>query len=290
MPNQRVLIIEYLLDKKHYKKYDSYIFGSSRVGYLNPNRIKDFNTYNMTYSEGIPHEHLLVIKFFLKHHFPIKHLLIGLDEFSYQVPFSRHDNQFGAKSHYLVTNTSLYDFYKFFFFRKATKYDKEHFLNKFIRYATVRQSEKIYDVIHNQKTFYMNIKEKNNHNQKYINNEKFTKPTPYVGNELEDTINDIKEIVKLAKENNIELHMYINPIHHTTYDFTNKTLLKKFREKLSHITSYYDFSHPSYISKDNGYWDDTSHFNMEVGRMILSKIYDKNSTIKNFGVFVKKVD
>jgi hypothetical protein len=290
IPNQRVLIIDYLLDKNHYKNYNSYIFGSSRVGYLNPFHIKKFKTYNMTYAEGLPHEHLLILKFFLKHHFPIKHLLIGLDEFSYQVPFSRHDNQYASKSHYLVTNTSLYDFYKFYFFRQITKYDRKHFINKFIKNKPIKYTNKIYNRIYNQKDTYLNIKQPNNHNQQYENDPKFLNPTPYVGLELKNTLKDIKEIVKLAKQHNIELHIYINPIHHTTYDFTNKTLLKIFREKLSHITSYYDFSYPSYISKDNGYWNDTSHYNYNVGNMILDKIYNKNSTIKDFGIFVKKVD
>ena len=286
-PNQRVMIIDYLLDKKHYSNYNSYIFGSSRVGYLNPFLIKDFKTYNMTYAEGLPHEHLLIIKFFLKNHIPIKHLLIGLDEFSYQVPFSRHDNQYGSKSHYLVTNTSLFEFYKFYFCHKPLKTDGKHFINKFIKHKTIKYSDKIYNEIYNQKKIYTNVEPPHNHNKEYEDNPRFSIPTPYVGMELKDTINDIKEIVRLAKQNDIELHIFINPIHHATYNFTSKPLLKEFKRQLKQIIDYYDFTDPSFISKDNGYWEDTSHYNINVGNMILDTIYN-HKKIDGFGKYIQK--
>jgi hypothetical protein len=289
IPNQRVLIVQHLLIDKYYKNYNSYIFGSSRVGNINPLLIKNYKTYNMTYGEGIPHEHLLIIKLFLRNGVPIKHLLIGLDEFSYQVPFSLHDNQFGAKSHYLATKISLFNFYKFYFFHEPKLKDFKHLKNKLNHKAHIL-STLVYNEIFKQKEVYSNVKAINDHTEEHINNPKFSLPTLYVGNELKNTLEDIKKIVNIAKKNNIELHIFINPIHHTTYKFTNKKLLKDFKEKLSHITSYYDFALPSYITKNNAYWYDTSHYNPNIGNMIISKIYDKNSTIKNFGIFVKKKD
>ena len=47
------------------KKYDSFIFGSSRVGKINPLKIENGKYYNMTYSEGLPREHYQNIKFLI---------------------------------------------------------------------------------------------------------------------------------------------------------------------------------------------------------------------------------
>ena len=290
LPNQRFLSVEYIL--KNHNNYDTYIFGSSRVGYINPLHMKDKKAYNMTYAEGVPHEHLLIIKLFLKQKIPIKHLLIGLDDFSYQVPFRVHDNQLGSKSHYLALNNNIFEFYQNYFFRKPTKKDFKHFKNKFLKkepidFATNKQ---IHNVIYKQNDYFSNKKIENNFTQKHIQNEIFQKPSYfYKANEIENTLNDIKEIIQLAKLNNIEIDFFINPIHHIAYSATEKPLLQEFKTRLSHLTSYYDFTQISYISNNNAYWNDTSHYNLNVGSMILDKIYNKHSTVKDFGVYIKKI-
>ena len=113
VPNQKFLITEYILNNKN--DYNTFIFGSSRVGSINPHMLQNHKTYNMTYGEGIPREHLVILKLLIKNKVPIKHLLIGLDNFSYQVSFAEHQQSFIPKSHYLATNESIIDFYRFYF-------------------------------------------------------------------------------------------------------------------------------------------------------------------------------
>ncbi|WP_428740092.1 hypothetical protein, partial [Sulfurimonas sp.] len=67
--------------------------------------IKDKKVYNMTVAEGIPHEHLLLLKLFLKKGMKLKQVVIGLDDFSFQVPFEKHQGIPDTKTHYLATNT-----------------------------------------------------------------------------------------------------------------------------------------------------------------------------------------
>ena len=79
-------------------------------------------------------------------------------------------------------------------------------------------------------------------------------------------------------------------MHHTTYINTDLNKLQVFKTELSKITSYYDFTLPNRISNNNKYWLEASHYTLEVGDMILSRIYDNNTSIKDFGIYVKKVD
>jgi hypothetical protein len=137
---------------------------------------------------------------------------------------------------------------------------------------------------------YSNVKYVDNNNEEYINNPAFLIPYHYSGNDIDNTMNDIKEIVKVTKENNITLTLMINPIHHTTYKDTNQKLMQEFRDRLSHISEYYDFSLPNPINNNNAFWIETSHYNISVGDMILSRIYDNNQSIENFGLYIKKKD
>ncbi len=290
IPNQKYLIVEHLLKDKN--DYDTLIFGSSRVGSINPLKIKNKKTYNMTYGEGIPREHLLIIKLLIKHKIPIKHILMGFDDFSYQVKFSAHQNKFIPKSHYLATEKSFFDFYAFYFLRKPSKIDFIHFKRKYLdnKYDDT-VCRRAYLTIFQQENIYSNIKHvDNSDNEEYINNPVFSIPFHYSGNDIDNTIEDIKEIVNITKENNITLTLFINPIHHVTYEDTNQKLIKEFRDRLSYISAYYDFSVPNIINNNNENWVETSHFNINVGNMILKRIYDNNQSIENFGNFIKKKD
>jgi len=278
---QRFVVVEYML--KNLNKYDTLLFGSSRVQFINPFHIKDKKVYNMTVAEGIPHEYLIMLKLFLKKGMNLKNLIIVLDDFSYQVSFASHQNIPDTKSHYLTTGISKFDFYKTYYFRKLNKKDYLHIKNI---YNDTNPFARHYSIIFNQKeAFNSNYAE---YKQPKPNHPIYNIPTLYDGNEIKDTIKDIKDIVNICEEHNIKLTVFINPMHHTTYKNSNLKRLEEFKDKLTYVTPYYDFTKPNRISNDNNYWLETSHYMPEVGDMILSRIYDNNTTIKDFGIYQNK--
>ncbi len=105
---------------------------------------------------------------------------------------------------------------------------------------------------------------------------------------MKDTLKDIKEIVKICKENNIKVTFFINPIHKVTYEHTDQKQLKEFRLKLSYITPYYDFSFPSEINNNNSNWVETSHYIANIGDKIITRVYENKATENNFGVYIEK--
>lgn len=278
---QRYLVVEYMLN--NIDKYDTLLFGSSRVQFINPLHVKNKKVYNMTVAEGIPHEHLILLKLFINKGIKLKQVIIALDDFSYQVSFSKHQNMPDTKSHYLATGISIFDFYKTYYFRIPNKKDFTHFknisndTNPYLRH---------HEIIFNQEKAFST--QKISYNKPKPSNPVYLVPTLYNANLINDTIKDLKEIVKICKENNIELLLFINPIHHTTYKYTNLEQLNEFKTRLSYLAPYYDFTIPNEISNNNKYWLETSHFTLEVGDMILSRIYDNNTSIKDFGTYIEK--
>lgn len=259
-PNRNFLKVEHILENPN--RYNGFIFGSSRVGAILPSHVKGGKFYNMTYSEGIPHEHLLNLQLFLKQGIKIKKVLLGLDEFSYQVSFLQHQHQWLTRAHPLATGSSWSGFYRFYFFRLPTQHDKRQFLKKYSH-----PDQRITVDITDQDRFYQKYLTKNKNVRS--NHPLYLKPTLYHGNTLPETLQDIREIVYLCKQNNIELTVFINPIHHTTYKHTNHNLLKQFKQELNRIIPYYDFSGPNKITQNNANFVDTSHYTVNIGDQML---------------------
>ena len=281
-PNKNVLKVHYILT--HKEKYDSFIFGSSRVGNINPLKLTNGKYYNMTYSEGLPKEHLLNIKLFLNEGVHIKNLLIGLDEFSYQVAFAKHQHQGLTKAYYKATKIALLTYYRELYLRFPLGEDRHHIKKKLFHSPNYFSLD-----ISKQKENYESMVNSFNKTEftsnKHIHDKIFDKPTYYNGNTLSDTLQDIKELKQTCTQYDINCTFFINPIHKKTYEYTNKKLLQKFKKQLRQITDYYDFSGPSFITQDNQYWNETSHYTLEVGNMMIDTIYN-HKNYKDFSKYV----
>lgn len=285
-PNRNFLKTEYI--RTHPHSYDSFIFGSSKVGAINPYIIKDGHFYNMTYSAGIPHEHLINIKLFLQSGVTIKHLLIGLEEISYQEPFRKRQHQGITKAHPLATGNTWFSYYLYYFFRFPAKVDRTNLMNKlFHPEQTVTM-----DVFHQRDYYDQVLKQyqtREINETAYVQQPKFFVPAGYHGNELKDTLNDIKEIIDICRQNHIDVKFFINPIHDITYQATNKALLSEFKRSLAQMTDYYDFSGPNSITGNNLYWSDTTHYDISIGNHILETLYHYGNPPKDFGFYVPRI-
>ena len=82
-PNSNYIKVKYIVNHKDRFNGYSFMFGSSRVGYINPDKMPDNKIYNMTYSAGLPSENLANVKTFIKNGIIPSRIYIGVDSFSY---------------------------------------------------------------------------------------------------------------------------------------------------------------------------------------------------------------
>ena len=287
-PNQNFIKMKFLLTKKHH--YDSFIFGSSRVGKIMPYNIPNGHYYNMTYSEGLPLEHLSNIKLLIQKGIPIKNVMIGLDDFSYEVDPAKHLQQLLRKPHYetdLGKETPLEFYFDYLLIRPSfsdlSRVVNEKFFHK--KYAGYD-----YDIFGSGvPVIPTEVEERIEKNPlKHMHDSKFLKPDSYRGNRIEETIETLKAIVQLSKTYHFNLIIFINPIHKTTYLDTDFENFQTFKKRLAGITDYYDFSGLNSVTENNYFYFETSHYRPIVGEFIKSRIFgDANCTCPDdFGVLV----
>ena len=91
-PNSNYIKMQYILHNPD--KFDSFLFGSSRTGFIDVEKIPEGKWYNMSYSEGLPKEHLENLREMIEHGIIPKNVMVGVDNISCFVDPSLHENQF----------------------------------------------------------------------------------------------------------------------------------------------------------------------------------------------------
>ena len=203
--NGNYIKMKYLLN--HPDKFNAFIFGSSRVGALHPEKMPG-RTYNMTYGQGIPVEYAANIRTFLQNNIRLARIYVGVDSLSYGGSLEEQIMQPGRCPYeYLRDNPSY--FYSLYLNPMDT------LRSLWINYTSelVEKEEYNYDV-------YFNFGYRVAYNQKtkYVwKDDKYISPTIGYRMDIEATLNDIKEIVDMCRDNGVELILFTNPMHRLTY-------------------------------------------------------------------------
>lgn len=290
-PNKHFIKIKFLLDNK--ERFDSFLFGSSRVSSIDVKKIRSGRFYNMTYSEGLPQEHLDDIKFLLQNKVRIAHIVIGLDDFSYRVNPLKHHSDLMRQPHPEISGKGWLAFYGGYFMKIKNFFPN---VSDYVRYNVLGKRDHsgkiiIHDIYDSGRVLCMNCDEEIERDpERHRGDPKFTKPFHYDGDNLMDTLASIRELVELTKNNHVRLTLFINPIHRATYLDTDMRLLFRFKKELAALTDFYDFSGLNSIATDNYYYHETSHYREMVGDMMLKRMfgYPPVAVPADFGVLVTR--
>lgn len=272
-PNKNYIKMTYILENPN--KYDALMFGSSRVGVIHTENISGENCYNMTYSEGIPAEHLDNIKTLIKEQVPVQKIYLGVDSLSYTTDPAKHlKEQLRSPYEYLKSHpidfiTMYLDASVAFDSLETTKAytPQENFAENFYNYGWWGD----YGML-------SRITDENN--------------LPSIGDSylLEETLADIAEIVTVCAEASIELVVFTNPMYDVTYHESLKQNYLLFLEELAAITDFYNFSGLNDITTNRSYYTEPSHYNAEVGDLMLEYMCNgkTDGTLyeQGFGVYV----
>ena len=282
--NERFAKMDFLLHEGK-GKFDTFIFGSSRCKTLKTTMLSG-NVYNLSYSAGVPNDYLRDLKILLDNNIRPRKIYVGLDDFDYKrLPEEIHSNinfiGYGSTTDNLKYKIAL-------LFSKPS--------NDTIRYARGKLTD--YQCIYRVNIDGSSGSEKSDSDKNKIDwNKKvydkiYESPTfvPEKNNRIKKTVAELKEIKRICDDNNIELCLFFTPTHITTYLSDDLNNFNKFKQEVSKISSFYDFSTINFITINNYFWGETSHARSLVLDMVADVLEGRqNDNIpKDFGVLVSE--
>ncbi|MGB3511097.1 MAG: hypothetical protein WBA93_18055, partial [Microcoleaceae cyanobacterium] len=111
------------------------------------------------------------------------------------------------------------------------------------------------------------------------------------------SLSDFKRIVEICKEKNIEVKIFISPVHvihwEVLYESGIWSIFENWKREIVKITPIWDFSNYNSITTEDiseemeNYWD-SHHYSKEVGDLILNRLlsYQQESVPDDFGILM----
>lgn len=278
--NERYIKTRYILE--HPKKYNSFIFGSSRVGTLEGENLKKIGSfYNMTFPGAVPKQILEILEIFINNKIEIKNIILGIDDFDFY--FNPEDSDyFPYKISYLTLENNKINFFKYYLLKNPLNKVNEEYI-----FGKVKTK---FDILETGKWISLDKEKLIENNLENHKIELKTRKIPStLNNRIPKTINEIEEIIKLCKRNKINIDIIYLPLYEKTY-LANSKLIEESKKELLKITKFWDFAILDKYTTDEYYWYEESHYRPILGRKILKKIYKENFTgdeeyDKDFGIY-----
>lgn len=274
-PNSNYIKMEYILHNPD--KFDSFLFGSSRTGFVDVEKIPEGRWYNMSYSEGLPLEHLENLKELIDNGIIPKNVMIGVDNISCFVDPAIHDKQFYRIPY---PRENKLGFYANYFSIKGVirsleitldhEIDDPDYVERYYRSGSSRRDPFTAGTWTSEAPYWEN----------------------YYRNYTDDAILTMKRIAKLCSEYDINLIVFTNPMYVSTYKQSKYYGYGFFLEWLSDASPFYNFSGVNDITDNRDNYYEASHYTEEVGDMIIDRIFnnvtDETLESQGFGFYVTK--
>jgi len=287
--NERFIKVEYL--EKHNKEFDSYLFGSSRIGTTKPSVVEHYITnskfYNFTLSSATLYDYLIHLRYFIKQHYSINTLYVQIDMDSMSFyGISKYD--YMKKPHPHIFDNSLVQYYVSYLIglfpsnmKGKIKINIDY--NESMRYFLnkgfwVRENDEV--------SIDKDCKIHSNNISKFPKN--YTRILSYT--KKSQNIKALKEIIKLSKDNNIKLILFIAPLNKSMMDKFVLDGYLKYLKDISEVTNFYDFSGYNSITINNCNYYEESHYRPLVAKLIAGRIFnDKSIQVPDdFGIYITK--
>lgn len=258
--NNNFVKTKYVVHNKD--KFNAFVFGSSRVANIPqivlPNELdeKPLNWYNMTCPWGIPAEHFLTLKTFLKNGVRIKTLVLAFDELAMYRSLEIHRRELGLLPYQMYEENKL-NFYR----RYIQAVPPLSIVKEVLRYNPNENEEAV-------KLFY-------NYGGNNWNLALGEKPpsgsyesTLDVGYAQKDACKDIENFSKLCAEHDIKLIVFTNPIYETTYKKAVGAGYFDLLKKVAEHCEFYNFSSLNNYTTDSRYYYESSHYRPALGLLV----------------------
>ena len=287
--NERFVKVDYI-DKNH-QKYNAYLFGSSRIGVVNPKVIEQYvpnsRFYNFTVSSANLHDYLMHLKYFIKQKYEIKtlYMQIDLDDMNH---YGQADSDYLSKLHPHVTDESE----NFYYMRYLLGFFPLNIRTK-IETNLLKRTKKEYWIENGTWTLRASKKALLENPKQYVKSEKsfhFTTRRTIRYTTAKESMPTLQKIVDLCAEHQIKLHIFTSAHHHRKMDTFILEDYNKFLRNISKITSFYDFTGYNSVTLNDENYYEMSHYRPIVGKLVAARVFnDKTIEVpKDFGRYIEK--
>lgn len=279
-PNSNYIKMRYILNNSD--RFDALLFGSSRVGAIHAEGFEGVDCYNMTYSKGVPGEHLANIRTLVSEGVRLKRIYIGVDSLSYTENVETH------------TGDALRCPYETLVSRPLTF--AKLYLNPTTAVASLRTSlsyvrgELLSPILSPE--IYYNTGWRFDYD--LVSQYDFALAPAVIGDadHIEQVLHDISAIAELCRGEGIELIVFVNPMYYITYEASLKQGFTDFLTGLAQVTDYYNFSGVNDVTTDPECFIDPSHYNAKVGDMMTAAMQERETDgrllSQGFGMYVTR--
>jgi len=284
--NQHLFNTEYVL--RDPGQFDSFFFGTSRIWVMDVAKIPQGRFYNMSYSEGLPVQHLAIIKAFLEKGVKIENVVVGLDGFCFDKPPADHETQLMRMMHPDAGGPNRLKLLGLYFFRKPDLVELKGWMERkrnlkperrftMDRHGLVLRWRHLDRFIEESGKPYFDYRVK-----KY-------EPKTYKQNITELSFAAIEELIDLSRKHHFRLIFYISPSYYLI-DLNEMEALFKIKKRLVQLADFYDFSGFNSVTTDPMNYYEEVHFRYRVADMVIKRIFDAGTAEApdDFGVLVTK--
>lgn len=250
-PNKNYVKTQYVLHNPD--KYDTFIFGNSRVGSIDAAKIAD-TCYNMYYSEGLPAEHYENLKAFAAAGVDIKTVYLGIDDVTCFVDPSIHDDQLIRRPF------------------RAEEPEIGFCLDYLDPSVALQSLETIGAYTGEEPGFGERLYSTGNYyldtslTSESLELEEWPDYFEWYG---EGALEDIRELKKFCDANEIELVVFANPEYERRFREAVEEGYLDFLTQLAEVTDYYCFCGINNVTLDMANFHDISHYRQNVGDLMI---------------------
>ncbi len=273
---------------KNSNRFDSFLFGSSRVGVIDVTKIPTGKFYNMSYSLGVPAQHLAILKYFLKKGIKIKSVIIGLDEISFVSKGAKNEQDLLRIMHPDIGGPDRLKIFGMYFFRPPELSEIGQWWDRVILGIVKGQ------IVMSSEGINLGFRERDKsieREEKPIFNftVKTYKPVIYPTKSSNAAFIILSELVALANTYHFSITFFINPLYAQLYINEAESLFLA-KARLAQLTDYYDFSGFNSVTTNPLNYYESSHYRYRVGDLIVERIFGGGSVPvpDDFGVHVTK--
>lgn len=258
-PDKNYIKMVYILQNP--QKFDSYMFGSSRVSSIHTEKLEGEKCYNMTYSSAVVWEHLDNVKTMIANNVKIKKIYVGLDSMAYTMNTrGREDDPLRqsyeySKAHPLRFLLSHLDTANVF---RSLNTSRKHKVNpEFGRIFYEYGWSMDYDLP--GMDYYIGA-----WSQPSIGD------SPDADVQFDKALDSVRELKSICDENDIELVVFLHPVLFKAYIASKPQRYQEFMKELAQITDYYNFSGVNDITVDYSNYTDPSHYTAQIGDILIN--------------------